>query len=94
MPESVLSPVTKLDRGYCLFMVDYKRPEYVKTFTEADAEIEKILQKELCERYQNQWKDSMEKQFNLKVFDDRLMCGAPREAAGEAAGATASATGN
>ncbi len=93
-PESELSPVTKLDRGYCLFMVDYKRPEYVKTFTEADTEIDRILQKELYERFQNQWKESIEKQFSLKLFGDRLMCGVPQEATGEVASATASATGN
>jgi hypothetical protein len=78
-PVNVLSDVVELDDGYCLFIVDYKRPELVKSYSESEQEIERVMQKEQYERYQKEWMDSLKERFDVKIHEDALLCGVPKE---------------
>ena len=83
VPDHVLSDVVPLDQGYCLLYVDQKRPEYVKNYTEAESEIEMLLQKEQYESLQQKWRESLEKQFHLEVYEDQLTCDIPKSVSEE-----------
>jgi hypothetical protein len=75
--ENRLSEVVRLDDGYCLFIVDTKRPERVKTYAESEFDIEKMLQEELMNKYREEWFDSLREKYGVEVNEEALTCGIP-----------------
>jgi len=78
-PEGELSPVVKVDRGYCVFLVGSKSPSRQQTYAEVEKQIDRILWKEQFETLQEQWSQSLREQYPVEIFEDALMSGVERE---------------